>query len=108
MAELQYQNPSVKGAVINFTAAAEAGDSVAFREGGIILVNNGSEAEVDVTVVTPGNDKYGNARPDIVKAVAAGAICAFGPLDKDLVDKADGLIDITYEAHENVTVAAIV
>lgn len=106
MALLSYQQAAAVGADIALAAAAGGGDTVAPRADGIVLVRNGSGAEITVTVVVPGS-QYGKARPDITKAVAAGAFAAFGPFPTDLADPTDQLVDITYSAVTTVTVAAI-
>lgn len=106
MALLAYQKSAAVGATITMAAADVAGDTVAPRADGMVLVRNGSGAEITVTVVVPGT-QYDKARPDITKAVAAGAYAAFGPFPNDLADPTDHLVDITYSAVTTVTVAAI-
>ena len=106
MADLAYTNAAAVGTDLLFAAADVAGDTIPPRDDGVVVVRNGSGAEITVTVVVPGS-KYGKARPDITKAVAAGAFAVFGPFPTDLADPADHLVDISYSAVTTVTVAAI-
>jgi hypothetical protein len=63
---------------------------------------------ITVTVLTPGNDKYGQARPDIAVAVpATTGERLIGPFPADLADPADGLVAITYSGVTSLTVAAV-
>ena len=60
-----------------------------------------------VTVVVPGNTRYGQADPDVTITVPAGGTSLIGPLPRDLADPADGLVHITYSAVTSLTVAAV-
>lgn len=60
-----------------------------------------------MTVVAPGNTRFGQAEPDIAIVVAAGAFALIGPFDEQLEDPADGLVAVTYSAVTSVTVAAV-
>lgn len=108
MASLAYQQAGIPGAAaVTFTAAAVGGDTVAPNDRGVLLVRNASGGAINVTVVVPGNTKYGQADPDVVLPVADGAIRAIGPFSADLVDPTDRRVDITYSAVTSVTVAAV-
>lgn len=106
MATLSYQQSQILGLAVALTAASAGGDKVPTTERGALLVRNGDVAAKTVTVTTPGNDKYGQARPDIAITVAAGATALIGPFPSDLAGS-DGLVDITYSAVTSVTVAAV-
>jgi hypothetical protein len=106
MATLTAQSVSVTGTDVTMAAASAGGDKVA--AGCVLHVRNGSGSSINVTILTPGNDKYGLARPDIVKAVGAGVQTAFRLDQYDLADPADSyLISITYSAVTTVTVGAV-
>ena len=106
MAVLSYQYPALTGSVINFAAANGGGDEIEARGNALLLVRNADASSKDVTIVVPGNDQYGGARPDITKTIPAGQTWAFGPFPEDL-EANDGKIDITYSAVTSVTVAAV-
>lgn len=106
MATLTPKSATAGGTDLTFPAASAGGDKVA--PGCILYVRNGSAASINVTIVRPGNDKYGQANPDLVKAVGAGVQTAFRLDQADLADPADsGLISITYSAVTTVTVDAV-
>jgi len=106
MATLTAQSVSTTGTDVTMAAASGGGDKVA--NGCFLHVRNGSGSSINVTIATPGNDKYGNARPEIVKAVGAGVQTAFRLDQYDLTDPADGyLISITYSLATSVTVGAV-
>ena len=85
MANLTPQTTSVVGTTLTaYSPTVTVGDTVPI--GSKVIVHNASGSSINVTVVTPGNDQYGLARPDIVTAVAAGAKAQFGPFPADLGD----------------------
>lgn len=106
MATLNYQQSQILGLAVTLTPASAGGDKVPTTERGALLVRNGDVSAKTVTVVTPGNDKYGQARADVPVVVAAGATALIGPFPSDLAG-ADGLVEITYSAVTSVTVAAV-
>lgn len=106
MATLNYQQVKVGGTALNFVAADAAGDKVGSAQSGALLVRNGHTASIDVTLVVPGNTKYGPPIPDIVVSVAAGATTLIGPLPGDLTGT-DGLVAFTYSVVTAITVAAV-
>lgn len=107
MANLTPQVTAVVGTTLTpYNATATTGDTVPI--GSQVLVNNGSGASINVTVVTPGNDQYGLARPDIVTAVAAGAKAMFGPFPPDLGDPANSnLVTLICSAVTTVTLNVV-
>lgn len=107
MSLIAYQSPSPVGSDVVFTAASGGGDTIEAKDNGVLLVKNGSGSPITVTVVTPGNDKYGQARPDLTHSVPAGATSAFGPFGGDLEDSSTHVISVTYSAVTTVTVAAL-
>jgi len=107
MALLTPATGKATGRALTFTAADASGDTVKHRDGVAILVRNGSGSAVTVTVVTPGTDQYGSARPDPTLSVAAGATAVFGPFPADLADPADKTVKLTTSSQTDVTVAAL-
>lgn len=106
MATLSYQQVKTTGTTVTFSAATSGGDAVKPNDRGLVLVKNGDSASHTVTVVTPGNDEYSQARPDVTVTVGASATAAIGPFPKDLADN-NGLVQLTYSAVTSVTVAAV-
>jgi hypothetical protein len=86
MADITPITTTVTGtvAMVPITPTVTVGDW--FPIGSYVTVRNGSGGSINFTIVTPGNDSYGQARPDIVQAVAAGAARRFGPFPVDLGD----------------------
>jgi hypothetical protein len=88
-------------------AASVGGDKVAPSDRGMLVFRNGDASSKVVTLVVPGNTKYGVANPDPTFTVAAGATAYIGPLTADLADPADGLVAFTYSAVTSCTVSAV-
>lgn len=88
MADLVPQTALVVGTDLTaITPTVTVGDWVPTQSR--LLIRNGSGAGITVTVVVPGNDPYGTAKPDFTKTVAAGALTSFGgPFPNDLGDPA--------------------
>lgn len=103
MALLEPQAPSLTGTTVTYVAAAVGGDTLGRTLSGVLRVKNGGASSMTVTVVTPGNTKYGQADPDIPVVVAAGTEVAIGPFPDALA--VDGVISVTYSAVTSVTVA---
>lgn len=103
MALLTHQAPKLAGTTITYGAAAAGGDTLGHTSGGVLRVKNASAGAVTVTVVTPGNTRYGQADPDIPVSVAAAAEVAIGPFPAELA--VEGLVSVTYSAVASVTVA---
>ena len=100
-----YQSIGIAGAAQTFAAVA-ASDTMLADERGFWEVVNGSGGSINVTVVVPGT-VYGQARADVVVAVADGARAKIGPLVPDLADPATSLVTITHSGTTSVTGAAI-
>jgi hypothetical protein len=108
MATLTYVQPTIAGTNPAFVAASGGGDKVPPNDRGYLHVRNASGGVITVTVLTPGNDKYGQARPDIAIAVpATTGERLIGPFPSDLADPTDGLVAITYSGVTSLTVAPI-
>jgi hypothetical protein len=106
MANLSAQTTAVTGTTIPSVApTATTGDTVPV--GSHALIRNGSGSPINVTVETPGNDTYGQARPDIVTAVAAGAVAKFGPFPADLADPVTGVVKIICSAVASVELRVV-
>jgi hypothetical protein len=108
MADLTPQSTAVVGTTLTNTApTATTGDWVPCLSAKV-FVKNASGSSINVTVVTPGNDAYGNARPDIVTAVAAGADALFGPFPLDLGDSThSNMVNIICSAVTSVTLHVV-
>lgn len=109
MATLTYVQAKTTGVAAAVQAAASAGgDKVAPNDRGVLVFRNGDAASKTVTMVVPGNTKYGLANPDATFVVPAGATAYIGPLSADLGDPADtNLISFTYSAVTSCTVSAV-
>ena len=101
MAEIPVRTPTVDG--INMALAnAAASDTAKVGPGYTLLVNNGSGAEVDVTITVPGNTAWNAAQPDKVIDVPAGQLWSI-PLHDFYADPSDGLAHIAWESTTSVT-----
>lgn len=108
MATLAYRQATKLGIAATPAAADIAGDKVPVDSRGIVVFRNGDAASKTVTVATPGNDEYGQARPDYTVTVAAGQTAYIGPFSTDLGDAADNrLVALTYSAVTSCTVDAV-
>lgn len=91
----------IVGTDATFSAVA-ATDTFTPVSHGFWEVVNGSGGSINVTIVVPGTE-YGQARADVVKAVANGARARIGPLVGDLADPVTGLVSITHSGTSSVT-----
>lgn len=107
MATLVYQKAALGGRTVTAVAASVGGDKVAPNDRGVLSVRNGSGGSINVTIKVPGNTRFGQAEPDVVVAVPAGAEKVFGPFPRALAASVDGLVEINYSAVTTVTVAAV-
>jgi hypothetical protein len=82
--------------------SAAAGDKITPDDNLALIISNGSGGSVTCTAAVPGNTSYGEANPDPVRTVGAGATVGF-KLQKDWADPSDGLIALTWSATTNVT-----
>lgn len=103
MADLTPQTTPVVGAQLTaVTPTATVGDWV--PTGAYVTVRNGSGSSINVTLVVPGNDAYGTARPDKVVAVPAGQNWRFGPMPADLSDAThSAMVNVICSATASVT-----
>lgn len=104
MADLTAQTTTVTGtvALTAISPTVTVGDWVPI--GSYVTCRNASGGSINFTIVTPGNDSYGQARPDIVQAVAAGAARRFGPFPVDLGDPAhSNMVNVICSAVASVT-----
>lgn len=86
-------------------AAPSASETVTV--GSILVVKNGSASSINVTLVTPGTLETGDAYPDKVVAVPAGAE-RWIPVGGVFMDPVSRVASVTFSATASVTVAAIV
>lgn len=106
MATLTPQSIALAGTSVTFAAAGGSGDKVKAGPGVELEVKNASGGSINVTVATPGTDRFGSAIADIVVAVADGAHKRIKLSDPALNDPSDKLVHVTYSATSSVTVAA--
>lgn len=85
-------------------ATATVGDTFIPNGRSFVTVKNGSGASINATVDIPGNDDYGNARADLVVAVAAGTERDI-PINRADMVASDGTVKITCSAVTTVSVA---
>jgi len=108
MAVVPVVTPSINGAVMAPTTATTGGDTVApaGRPINLIVENDNASATV-LTIVIPGNTKYGPANPDITgTSIAAGAMGTF-LLPADIADPVTGLINISAVPFASVSLYAV-
>lgn len=105
MSALATQQLKVTGLAVAYGAAAGGGDTVEPDDGIFLHVKNGSGSSINVTVAVPGVE-YGQNRPDVVVAVAAGADKMI-QIPRELADPTDDRIHVAYSAVTSVTVAAV-
>lgn len=86
-------------------AAPAASDTVTV--GSVLVVKNASGASINVTLTTPPTLETGDAYPDKVYAVAAGAE-KWIPVLGVYLDPATGVAAVAFSATASVTAAAIV
>jgi hypothetical protein len=105
MATVPVVQPQVGGALLTATAATAGPDKV--KPGSTLLVNNGGGSAITVTIVVPGNTKYGQPEPDVTSvSIPAARMGTIGPLPKDLAGT-DGLVAFTCSASASVSLYAI-
>lgn len=107
MAQLAFHQAAIAGSNIVFTAADAAGDTVLPDLDGGVLVRNADTVAKTVTVVVPGNTRFGQPDPDVAITVAAGETRLIGPLPQGLADPEDRLVHLTYSNVTALTVAAV-
>jgi len=105
MAEIAVITFPPDGSQIELEAAA-ASDTAKCGSNRMLMVNNGSGADVDVTISVPGNTEVGEAEPDNVVTVPAGEMWGIPLLDV-YKDPTDRLAHIAYESTTTVTVGVL-
>lgn len=107
MATLAAQNARVVGGkTVTMSAASGSGDRAPVGNDVFLLVRNGSESSVTVTLDSTGKTFNAGDVPDTAVAVAAGAT-AIVPLVRAYRSESDGLAGISYSAATSVTVAIV-
>lgn len=106
MAILTALVPSATGTAYSTTAASAGGDKVT-PGNCAVLVTNGSGSTITLTVDVPGNDQFGNARPDIAITITAGTSKLIGPFPLSIANSADGYVNLSYSSATSVTVGVI-
>lgn len=81
---------------------AASGDKITPDNNLFIRVTNGAGTDVDLTIAVPGNTSYGEANPDKVITITAGATAPIR-LYPTYADPSDGLIALSWESTTSVT-----
>jgi len=105
MATYSVQSPSITGTTPTFSAVSSSDKVHYVGERSFLIVKNGGGSSVNVTVVVPGST-YGQANPDVVVAVPAGAERWIGTFRRDMAD-ANGDIATNFSATSSVTAALV-
>jgi len=96
----------ISGTVLTATAATAGPDKVLPGDSGAnvyVIVQNGSGAPITVSVADPGKTKYAQANPAITSvSVAAAGFAVLGPIQGDLGQVSDGLVNITASSAASV------
>lgn len=85
-------------------ATATVGDTFIPNGRSFVTIKNGSGGSINATVDIPGTDDFGNARADLVVAVAAATERDI-PITRSEFVQSDGTVKITCSAVTTVTVA---
>lgn len=108
MATIPHTLAKIGGVVMTPVSATAGPDTMKPGDNVNLIVNNGNASATVVTIVVPGNTKYGQAIPDVTGvSIPAGSHAVFGPFPADLADPADNLIDITAVPFASVTFYAV-
>lgn len=107
MALLSTQKVAIPSLLPTFAAASAGGDTITPGNNTFLVVKNGGGSSINVTVAVPGNDSFGNARPDLVVAVANGTERYIPVSSNKIIDPSTGLVSVTYSAVTSVTVGVI-
>lgn len=105
MALLTRQQVVLAGTAITYSPAAAGGDTINPGDRSELRVKNGSGGAITVTIVVPGNTRWGLPEPDVTASVPAGAEWAFGPFPTELASS--GVVSITYSGTTSLTVAHV-
>lgn len=104
MATLSSQQCTPAGLSVSFSAASGGGDAIDPSRVSLLVVKNDDASSKTVTITRPGT-QYGQAIPDPSLSVAAGAVAVF--LVPASFADTDSLVDVTYSAVTNLSVAAV-
>lgn len=96
MAEVVLSKIQNNGKVVAWTQAA-AGDTAQVGANKVLVVSNADASSHTVTMVVPGTDFTGTARPDLAVVIPAGSM-AFIPLLDIYADPVTGMASFTYDA----------
>lgn len=109
MALLAAQSATKAGVALTFNSCAGGGDTVRIGDRTYIIIKNADASPKTVTVDVPGNTAWGQANPDAVIVVAAGAQTIVGPIDSTFAQPGTNpaTANLTYSAVTNLTIAVI-
>ena len=106
MATMTQVQAKLGGTVLTSTAATAGPDKVKPGDGGApvyVLVENGGGSAITVSIADPGKTKYGQQNPAIQSvSVPAGGKAILGPIQGDLKQASDGLVNLTASATASV------
>ncbi|MFI6302173.1 hypothetical protein ACIBCH_09900 [Amycolatopsis thailandensis] len=108
MATLTRVQAKINGTVLTGTAATAGPDKVAPGDSGgnvYVIVQNASGSAVTVNIADPSPVKYGQTLPAItsVSVPATTGLAVLGPIQQDLKQASDGLVNLTASATTSVT-----
>jgi len=108
MATIPVVTPAISGAAMTATNATAGPDTLTPAGRPVhLIVNNASGGAITVTVVVPGNTKYGPANPDVTSASIGAGAHGVILLPADIADPTTGLIGVTASATTSVSFYAV-
>jgi hypothetical protein len=106
MATLTRVQAKITGTVLTATAATAGPDKVEPGDSGgsvYVLVHNGSGAGITVSIDDPNLAKYGQTIPDVTSvSIPAAGYGVLGPIQSDLKQVSDGLVNLTASSATSV------
>lgn len=87
-------------------ATVTTGDTFVAGNDTFLVIKNGSGVSTTATVVVPGNDEFGTAKPDMSVVVAAGTERYIPLRNTGLIDLATGLVTVICAPVTTITVGA--
>lgn len=106
MALIAPQTADVDGATITY-AAASASDTFVPDARGVLLYRTAGTLS-NLTIVVPGTNEHGQAKPDVVVALAATAAAAISTAGYRADAASDGTVTITASSITALTVAYVI
>lgn len=107
MATLAQVQAKINGTVLTSTAATPGPDKILPGDAGgnvYVVVQNGSASPITVSVSDPGKTKYQQANPSITStSIPASGFAVLGPIQGDLAQVSDGLVNLTASASASVS-----